>query len=63
MVTGARAEQRPQRHFDRAGIGGGHDADAVVGRDCKDFAGEIDGALELRLARLSSGASVRERRR
>ena len=50
----ARAEQRPQRHLDRAGIGGRHDADAVVGRDLQHFAGEIDGALELRLADLGA---------
>ncbi len=49
-----RAEQRPQRHLDRAGIGGRHDADAIVGGNLQHFAGEIDGALELRLADLGS---------
>ena len=29
----ARAKQRPERHFDRAGIGGGHDADSIIGRE------------------------------
>ncbi len=50
IVTGRGAEQRPQRHFDRAGVGRRHDADAIVGRDLQDFAGQIDGALELGLA-------------
>ena len=50
MVTGRGAEQRPQRHLDRAGVGSRHDADAIIGRNLQNFAGEIDGALELRLA-------------
>ena len=50
----ARAEHRPQRHLDRAGVGRRHDADAVIGRHLQDFAGQIDGALELRLADLGS---------
>ena len=49
-----RTEQRPQRHFDRAGIGGRHDGDAVVGGDLKNFAGQIERALELRPARLGA---------
>ena len=46
-----RAKQRPERHFDRASIGGGHDADSIIGGNRKDFAREVDGALELRFAR------------
>ena len=46
-----RPEQRPERHFDRAGVGGRHDADAVIRRHLQHFAGQIDGALELGLAR------------
>ena len=53
-VDAARAEQRPQRHLDRAGIGGRHDADAVVGRHLQHFAGEVDGALQARLAELGA---------
>ena len=30
------AQQRPQRHLEGAGIGAGHDADAVVGRHAQD---------------------------
>jgi hypothetical protein len=51
---GTGAEQRPQRHLDRAGIRGGHDADAISGGNAEDFAGQIDGALELRLADLGT---------
>ena len=32
MSTPRSPEQRPHRHFDRAGVGGGHDADAVIRR-------------------------------
>ena len=46
----ARAQQRPQRHFDGAGIGGRHDADAIIGGNLQNLTGEIDGALEPRLA-------------
>jgi len=49
-----RAEQRPQRHLHRAGIGRRHDADAVIGGDFEHLAGEIDGALELGLADLGT---------
>src|ERR1700683_5164483 len=45
-----RSKQRPQRHLDGAGIGSRHNANAIVSRNLKNFAGEIDGALELRLA-------------
>ena len=47
-----RAEQRPQRHFDRAGIRRRHDADLVVGRHFKHFARQFDRELELGLADL-----------
>ncbi len=49
---GPRAEQRPQRHFDRAGIGGRHDADPVIGGHFKHFARQLDRELELGLADL-----------
>ena len=51
-VDAARAEQRPQRHLDRAGIGSRHDADAVVGWDLQHLARQRDCLLELRLADL-----------
>jgi len=54
MVDGARAEERPQRHFDCAGIGGRHDPDTVIGGHFQHFTGEIDGALELCLAELGA---------
>ena len=61
-VDAARAEQRPQRHLDGAGVGGRHDADPVVGRHLKDFAGELDRPLELGLADTWRGASGRARK-
>ena len=49
-----RAEQRPQRHLDRAGVGCRHDPDPVAGRNLQYLAGEIDGAPELGLAKLGA---------
>ncbi len=46
----ARSEQRPQRHFDRAGIGGRHNADLVAGRYFKHFPRQLNRELELGLA-------------
>ncbi len=51
-VDAALAEQRPERHFDGAGIGSRNDADAVIRRHFQNFAGKIDGLLQLRLADL-----------
>ena len=53
-VDAALAEQRPQRHFDGAGVGGGHDADAVVGRHLEHFARQRDGLFQLGLADLGA---------
>ena len=53
-VDAARAEQRPQRHLDGAGVGGRHDADAVVGRHFEHLARQIDRAFELGLAGLGA---------
>ena len=36
------AEQAPQRHLDRAGVGGGDDADAVAGGHAQDMPGQVD---------------------
>ena len=55
-VHGAGAEQVPHRHLDRAGVGGRHDADAVLRRHLQHLAGEVDGAGELGAA---DGRAVR----
>ena len=44
-IDAALAEQRPQRHLHRAGIGRRHDADAVAGRDLEDIACQLDRLL------------------
>ena len=38
----------------RAGVGGGHDADQIVGGNLQHLAGEVDGLLELGLADLGA---------
>ncbi len=48
-VDGPGAEHRPHRHLEGAGVGGGHDADAVVGRHAEQARGAVDHVLELRL--------------
>ena len=53
-VDAAGAEHRPQRHLDGAGIGGGHDADAVIGGHVQQLAGQVDGELQARLAELGA---------
>ncbi len=42
-VHRAGAQHRPHRHFHRAGVGGGHDADAVIVGNLQNLAGEVDG--------------------
>lgn len=49
---GPRTQHRPQRHLDRAGIGGRHDADAIISGHFEHFARQIDRELELGLADL-----------
>lgn len=51
-IDGALAEHGPHRHLIGAGIGGGHDADAVPGGDLQYVAGEIDSALQAGFAGL-----------
>jgi hypothetical protein len=51
-----RAQQRPHRHLDRAGVRGRHDADAIAVGHAKDFARAVDGGLQPRLAQ---GGAVR----
>ena len=48
-VDGPGAEHRPHRHLEGAGVGGGHDADAVVGRHAEQARGAVDHVLQLRL--------------
>ena len=60
-VDAARAEQRPQRHLDGAGVGGRHDADPVVGRHLEDFAGERRSPVRAWPCRAWRGASGRAR--
>ena len=55
----ARPEQAPQGHLDRAGIGGGHDADAVAGGHAAAHAGSIRWHGRAAPCRASSGASGR----
>src|SRR3546814_18859073 len=47
-VDPARAEQRPQRHLDGAGVGSRHDGDAVVLGDAEDSAVAVAPLVELR---------------
>ena len=53
-VDAARAEQRPQGHFDRAGVGPRRDADAVIARDAEHFARQVDRELELGFGELGA---------
>ncbi len=62
-VDAALAEQRPERHFDGAGVGSGNDADAVIGRHFQNFTGKIDGLLELGLADLRAVRTAERPRR
>jgi hypothetical protein len=63
IVTGLRPEHGPHRHFDRAGIRSGDDADAVGGGDAEDFAGELDRVDQPALAELGAmGAAERAER-
>ena len=50
------AQQRPHGHFHRAGIGRGHDADAVIVGHAQNLAGAVDGGFQLRFAH---GGAVR----
>ena len=45
-VDGPRAEQRPQGRLDGAGVGAGHDGDAIIGRNLQNFAGQLNGLLQ-----------------
>ena len=47
-----RAEHRPHRHLDRAGVGAGDDADQVAVGDAQHLAGQLDRVAEPRLAEL-----------
>ena len=60
-VDGARAEQRPQRHLDRAGVGAGRDADAIVGGNAENFARQVDRVFQLGLAELGAMRAAERR--
>ncbi len=65
-IDAAGAEQRPQRHLDRAGVGRRHDAELPVGRHAEDGARAVDhlGEARLRLAwRDGCGRAARRRAR
>ena len=49
-VDTARAEQRPQRHLHRAGIGARDDGDEIIVRQLEQSAGSVEGKLQPRLA-------------
>ena len=53
-VNAAFAEQRPHGHFDGARVGSRNDADAVVSGNLENFAGKVDGQLQLFLADLGA---------
>ena len=53
-VDAAGPEQRPHRHLDGAGVGSGHDADAVIRRHLQHLAGQVDRSFELVLADLGA---------
>ncbi len=48
-VDGTRPEHRPHRHLEGTGVGGRHDADAVIGRHAEEPRSAVDRVLELRL--------------
>ncbi|QTK82338.1 Hypothetical protein AT6N2_L1592 [Agrobacterium tumefaciens] len=47
-------EQRPERHFNSAGVGCRNDADTIIGGNIENFTGEIDGLLQLGFANLGA---------
>ena len=61
MVTGPRAEQRPDRHLHRAGVGRGDDAEPVVGGQPQQRVRALDRFVQARLAERRRGASGRAR--
>ena len=61
-VDAARAEQRPQRHLDRAGIGGGHDAEAIILGHAEQRARAVEHFLQAWPCRAWSDASGRRAR-
>ena len=51
-IDATRAEKRPERHFDGAGVGAWGYPDAIIGGNAQHFAGEVDRELELGFAKL-----------
>ena len=60
-IDRAGAEQRPQGHFHRAGIGSGDDAQAPVGGDAEDAARTFDDVREPCLGVLGAVAAAEQR--
>ena len=56
-----RAEHRPHGHLDRAGVGGGHDADQEVVRHLQHLTGAVDGLLQPALADLGAVRAAERR--
>src|SRR5262249_41750510 len=50
-VDRTRAEERPHRHLDRAGVGARHDAELPVARDAEQRAAALDHRLQAGLRR------------
>ena len=49
-LRGSFTQQGPHRHFKGTCVGGGHDADPIIGRHAQNFAGCFDRLLQLGLA-------------
>ena len=60
-IDASRAEKRPERHLDGAGVGAWGDPDAVIGGNAEHFAGEVDRELELGFARLCAMRTAERR--
>ena len=62
-VDRARAQHRPHRHLEGAGVGGRHDADAVVLGHAEQLRGAVDRLLQLRLRLRGAVRAAEERAR
>src|SRR5580704_8835605 len=60
-IDAARAEKRPERHLDGAGVGAWGYPDAIVGGNAQHFAGEVDRQLKLGFADLRPMRTAKRR--
>ena len=60
-IDASRAEKRPQRHLDGAGVGARRYPDAVIGGNAEHFAGEVDREFELGFADLRAMRTAERR--